>query len=54
MQKSGWFGSLCVATVIVTAVMSLQFGEWGLWIPVLGSLGLCGRPATSSVRRPRQ
>ena len=50
MQKSGWFGSLCFAAVIATAVMSLQFGEWGLWIPVLGSLACAAAP---DMRKPR-
>ena len=38
MRKCSSFVGLCAATVITAAIMSIGFGEWGIWIPVLLAL----------------
>jgi hypothetical protein len=52
MRKCSSFGGLCTATVIVAAIMSIEFGDWGIWIPVLLALAsspACDRPCRGDV-----
>jgi hypothetical protein len=55
MRSFGLSGGLCVATVVVAAVWSIDSGEWGVWIPVLAALAcVAGLRRAMSQRRPSE
>jgi len=55
MRKCSSFGGLCAATVVVAAIMSIEFGEWGIWVPVLLALAsVAGLRQAMSQRHDRR
>jgi len=54
MQKCGLFNGLCVATVVVAAVMSIEFGDWFIWVPVLAALVTVAGLRKAMLRGPRK
>jgi hypothetical protein len=54
MQTCGLFNGLCVATVAVAAVMSMEFGDWFIWVPVVAALVTVAGLRKTMSRGPRK
>jgi hypothetical protein len=54
MRKIGLFGSLGAATVVVATVASFEFGQWGVWLPVLVALAAVAGLRKAMLQRPRR
>jgi len=44
---------MCAATVVVAAIMSIAFGDWFVWVPVLGALASVAGLRQAMSRGPR-
>jgi hypothetical protein len=54
MRKCGLFNGLCVATVVVAAIMSVGFGDWFIWVPVLAALASVAGLRRAMAKGPRK